>query len=115
MQTELHTGNHMKDNDSAAHSVKQWRRLALPPFVWDVGIAHLLHVSGQILDLRAVMNEQGQQVLEVFGATDAEIVQAEKLLHQAAADEVLRRDIHNRCDQEIDALVDSVLKRAMGR
>lgn len=115
MQTELPTGFHMTDNDSAAHPVKQRRRLALPPLVWDVGITRLLHVCGQTLDLRAVMNEQGQQELEVFCATDAELAQAETLLHQAAADEVLRRDIHNRYSQEIAALVDSVLKRATGR
>jgi hypothetical protein len=104
----------MKDNDSVAYPVKQWRQLALPPIAWGVDITQLLHVCGQTLDLRAVTSEQGQQVLEVFCSTDAEHAQAEALLHQAAADGVLRRDINAQCSKEIGTLVDSVLKRATG-
>jgi (p)ppGpp synthase/HD superfamily hydrolase len=61
-----------------------------------------------------VIGEQGQQLLEVFCATEDEQANAEALLHQAAADEALRRDINARCNKEIGTIVDSVLKRATG-
>lgn len=105
----------MKDNKSEAYPVKQWRRLAMPPSAWGIGTGKLLQVCGRVLDLRAVVGERGQQVLEVFCASDEEYAQAEALVHQAAADEVLRRDINAQCSKEIGTLVDAILKRATGR
>lgn len=110
----MHSWPPMKIYDSVANPVRQWRLLAMPPSVWGVDITQLLHVCGRTLDLRVVVGEQGEQVLEVFCATDDEHAQAETLLHQAAADEVLRRDINVQSSKEIAALVDSVLKRATG-
>jgi hypothetical protein len=105
----------MKSSDSVLYAVKQWRRLAMPPSDWGVDITQLLHVCGRTLDLRAVMSEQGHQVLEVFCTSDDEQARAEALVHQAAADELLRSDINSQCSKEIGTLVDSVLKRATGR
>ena len=105
----------MKNNDSVACPVKQWRRLAMPPYAWGVDTPQLLHVCGKTIDVRAVMSEQGQQMLEVFCATEDEYAQAESLVHQAAADAVLRKEINSRCGNEIGNLVDSVLKRATGK
>jgi hypothetical protein len=104
----------MKDGICKAHSIRQWRLLAMPPILWGVDIKQLLHVCGRRLDLRAVVNEQGQQEIEVFCATDDEHAQAEALVLQAAADEVLRSDINAKCSKQIVTLVDSVLKRAAG-
>lgn len=105
----------MKNIKSEANHIKQWRRLDMPPSAWSIDITQLTHVCGRVLDLRIVVTEQGRQVLEAYCATDLEVARAESLVHQAAADEVLRRDINSRCSNEIGTLVDSVLKRAMGR
>jgi len=86
----------------------------MPPRAWGVDIGRLLQVCGRALDLRVAIVDKGQQVLEVFCATDDEHAQAETLLHQAAADEVLRSDINAKSSNEIGTLVDSVLKRAKG-
>lgn len=87
----------------------------MPPSAWGIHTSQLIRVCGRTLDLRAVMNEQGQQVLETFCTADDELAQVEALVHQAAADEVLRREINSRSSNEIGSLVDSVLKRATGR
>lgn len=105
----------MKDNNHEPVQVKNWRLLQMPPSTWGVDIGQLIQVCGRALDLRAVVREEGQQVLEVFCATDIEHAQAEVLVHQVAADEVLRRDINAQCSKEIGTLVDSVLNRATGR
>ncbi|WP_018079652.1 hypothetical protein [Thiobacillus denitrificans] len=105
----------MKDKNPAVFPVRQWRRVAMAPSDWGVEMKQLFHVCGRALDLRVVVGEQGQHVLEVLCATDDELAQAEALLHQSAADEALRRDIYTQCNKEIGMLVDSVLKRATGK
>ncbi len=104
----------MKDSNPEQNPVKKWRQLLMPPSAWNVDIGQLIQVCGRALNLRAVVSEQGHQALEVFCATESEHAKAEALVHQAAADEVLRRDINSQHSKEIGALVDSVLKRASG-
>lgn len=101
-------------NKLETYPVQQWRRLAMPPRAWGVDIWRLLQVCGRELVLRVAIDDKGQQVIEVFCSTEGEHAQAEMLLHQAAADEVLRSDINAESSKEIGMLVDSVLKRANG-
>lgn len=89
-----------------------WRSVALPSELDKQSLESLLLVCGVMLKLRLPIGSTEEMVIEVYCRSGEEFATAESILHQAAADWLLRKKIRDKSDLRIRELVDNVLMRA---
>ena len=93
-------------------NIKRWRSVERPPGLSFDDLQNVISACGNSVALR-VSHDSGFAQLELLCADEGEFVRGEVLVHQAIADQHLRRIIDARSDSEISKLVDGLILRAI--
>lgn len=96
-------------------NLEVWHSVALPEAFDSDAVNNLILKCGKILKIRKPKAKGKKPTVEVWIISANEIPSAESIVHQAAADLMLRRIILEKSDKKIQELSKTILEKASGR
>lgn len=89
-----------------------WQSVELPGTLDEETFLNILLVCGRSLQLSRATTDTNDRTIQVYFEAPETLIHIKAILDQAVADALLRQQIRVRSSNNIDELVDAVLKRA---
>lgn len=94
---------------------KKWLHIKLPQDLTQLQLEKLIHVCTGSLTLRIGKKKSPKGGLELLCKDSLELAEAEALIYQVLVDERLREKILINCEPDVNAMIDNVIMRALGK